>query len=191
MKSQLKIILPFITLFLCLSAAPCLALNADLRVLDPFIEVGDIFEVEASVTGEEGWGSLFAFGFEVDPDINLSIITYEGFMIGDGYDPGFFDNPIEGFAGTTPPDNAGDNILLATLTFKAWNAGVDTLNIRGLLDDWLGLYFEGEDLLGVDEDLFGDIKIMVNPVPEPATILLLASGMAGLGVFGRKKFKKN
>ena len=28
------------------------------------------------------------------------------------------------------------------------------------------------------------------PIPEPATILLLAGGMAGLGVFGRKKIRK-
>jgi hypothetical protein len=31
----------------------------------------------------------------------------------------------------------------------------------------------------------------ISPVPEPTTILLLASGMAGLGIFGRKKFKKS
>ncbi len=26
----------------------------------------------------------------------------------------------------------------------------------------------------------------ISPVPEPATIMLLASGMVGLGVFGRR-----
>ena len=38
---------------------------------------------------------------------------------------------------------------------------------------------------------FDDIIIAMRPVPEPATMLLLGSGLIGLGVFGRKKlFKK-
>ena len=30
----------------------------------------------------------------------------------------------------------------------------------------------------------------VAAVPEPATLILLGSGLLGMGVFGRKKFKK-
>jgi hypothetical protein len=57
----------------------------------------------------------------------------------------------------------------------------------------LGLYYE-EDFFGDFGDILASIDITINdsaaPVPEPATIILLASGLFGIGVFGRKKFNK-
>ena len=40
----------------------------------------------------------------------------------------------------------------------------------------------GNDVLNLNAD--------VNPVPEPATLFLLGTGLIGLGAFGRKKIKK-
>jgi hypothetical protein len=69
------------------------------------------------------------------------------------------------------------NFTLATLTFNTLAVGFSPLEISiiALGDSW------GDPLSATVEN--GSIS----PVPEPATILLLVSGMAGLGVFGRKK----
>ena len=44
----------------------------------------------------------------------------------------------------------------------------------------------GSDTLGGDTS-GGDVA---SPVPEPATLLLIGSGLVGLAAFGKKRFKK-
>jgi len=50
-------------------------------------------------------------------------------------------------------------------------------------NEWFIARFKGFEDEGSD-------KVPGNPVPKPATILLLGSGLVGLAGFGRKKFKK-
>jgi hypothetical protein len=59
------------------------------------------------------------------------------------------------------------------------------LSVLGLYDKtFYGLFYEFQ---GFDINASADITVNA-PVPEPATILLLAAGMGGLGFIKRRRF---
>jgi hypothetical protein len=91
-------------------------------------------------------------------------------------------------AGNIPPENAGYSSGVVRWSYfnDPLNAGDNTAWMIVLSQIPPGLV-AANILDGGPPELFGQVYA---PVPEPATMFLLGSGLVGVGVYVRKKFKK-
>ncbi len=175
---------------------------------DQLYDVGDTLTIDLYADIDEA-DTIFGFGFDLSfnggfsyisgPGDSGSYLTFTGFTANSTY----FDTALPPLwdDGDTIAGEAyfgsnvwGTNILLGTFYFDAPSSapiGVENIHL-GAPDSTDPFYPDGL-LIG---DLMAPVSLMPNnptataaPVPEPASILLLGAGIAGIAGF-RKKFRK-
>lgn len=152
---------------------------------DPVVAVvGDTFEIEILADVDDEPFNAFAIGFEVDN--TLLQHTYDA--IGPGW------NYVGQLVGEAPdindPYHDQNDILLWTVGFTCLGEGTSTIELVGqgfvlAVDSGGSIAFYPQEWINDD---YG-IVTQVLPAPEPATMLLLATGLLGLADF-RRRFRR-
>ncbi len=180
------------------------AVSIELELMSNNIVVGDSFDVLVKANDVPdnpvyvtipGIGQVYVgdngitnFGFNVASDAG---ITFDSAVVNPAH---FWDNSIL-FPGMDiaadvgiNPAVSGDDILLATLTFSAGNAGAFSLGVTSdLTDPNQGLGLLTGDV--VDMTAFIDVSVFgapPSPVPAPSVAFLFGIGAAGL-LAGRRR----
>ena len=206
MKMKITKSLGCCSVFIVLSllSAQAMAASLSFTPTNSAILANDVFAVDIVLSDMRDSDTLSAFDFDINFD--SSVLSFDSYSLGSGlgvvgidawdansgnYAPGlvylaeFSLIAPDGFTGGSffadQFTSQSDSMTLATLSFMAINPGMSLLSFANVtLADEDGNPFTATLHTG---------SVTVDPVPEPATMLLFGTGLAGL-LGGRPRKKK-
>lgn len=187
-----------LAVLLCFSTADSHAVTLSFDPVDQDVDLGNQAMVDLVVSGLGDYAPDSLSTFDLDITFNPTVLAFNDASFGDQLDlfgfgsysmitPGIDSVNLYELSFDFPGDldalQAG-SFTLASLSFDTIAAGSSPLgiDIYALGDTW------GNPLTARTID--GTVNVTGNdqaPIPEPATIVLLGSGLAGMGFFRRKR----